>query len=63
AATMLSIISSQVLHNSKIHTDKHQSYQKLTILGFNHDTVYHKFYFIDKISGANTQGIESFNNG
>ncbi|KCZ78234.1 hypothetical protein H311_00738, partial [Anncaliia algerae PRA109] len=51
-----------VLNGSTIWTDEHKSYSELNQKGFVHDTVCHKFIFINKLSGANTQAVESFNN-
>ncbi|KCZ76670.1 hypothetical protein H311_02327 [Anncaliia algerae PRA109] len=62
ANTILPIIFSQVQPFSKIHTDEHRSYSKLSTLGYDHDTVCHKYNFVDKNTGTNTQGVESFNN-
>ncbi|KAG0441185.1 hypothetical protein DMUE_1240, partial [Dictyocoela muelleri] len=61
-STILPIICSQVLSGSTIHTDKHLAYRNLTAKGYTHGTVCHKYIFVDRITGVNTQAIESFNN-
>ncbi|KCZ77812.1 hypothetical protein H311_01171, partial [Anncaliia algerae PRA109] len=58
----LPIICNNVLNGNTIYTDEHKSYSELNQKGFVHDTVCHKFNFINKLSGANTQAVESFNN-
>ncbi|KCZ82414.1 hypothetical protein H312_00072 [Anncaliia algerae PRA339] len=34
----------------------------MSTLDYDHDTVCHKYKFVDKNTGTNTQGVESFNN-
>lgn len=62
ASTILPIICSNVVSNSIIHTDEHKSYSSLNDIGFIHDTVCHKYTFINHDTGTNTQAVESFNN-
>ncbi|KCZ78507.1 hypothetical protein H311_00462 [Anncaliia algerae PRA109] len=62
ANTILPIIFSQVQPFSKIHINEHRSYSKLSTLGYDLDTVCHKYNFVDKNTGTNTQGVESLNN-
>ncbi|KCZ78566.1 hypothetical protein H311_00405, partial [Anncaliia algerae PRA109] len=62
AKTIIPIICSQVLPGSVIHTDEHRSYSALFKNGFIHATVCHKYHFINKHTGVNTQAIESFHN-
>ena len=59
--TILPIICANVASNSIIHTDEHKSYSALNNMGFVHDTVCHKYTFINPETGANTQAVESFN--
>ncbi|KCZ81262.1 hypothetical protein H312_01340 [Anncaliia algerae PRA339] len=61
-ATILPIINNVVIGGSTIFTNEHKSYQRLQNLGYEHGTVCHKYEFINKITGANTQAVESFNN-
>ena len=60
--TILPIICANVASNSIIHTDEHKSYSALNNMGFVHDTVCHKYTFINPETGDNTQAVESFNN-
>ena len=62
ALTILPIICANVASNSIIHTDEHKSYSALNNMGSVHDTVCHKYTFINPETGANTQAVESFNN-
>ncbi|KAI5150846.1 hypothetical protein ENBRE01_1751 [Enteropsectra breve] len=48
--------------NSKIYTDEHKSYGKLNELFEEHCTVCHKYEFINRLTGVNTQAVESMNN-
>ncbi|KCZ80115.1 hypothetical protein H312_02477 [Anncaliia algerae PRA339] len=60
--TILPIITRQVSSNSTIWTDEHRSYSNLSQLGFFHQTVCHKYEFVNSSNGVNTQSIESFHN-
>lgn len=62
AETLIPIITDNVLKNSTIWTDEHKSYHQLNRLEYSHDTFCHKYEFINKETGANTQAVESFNN-
>lgn len=62
SSTLIPIICRQVAQNSIIHTDEHRSYTNLHNFGFVHDTVCHKYSFINAVSGANTQAVECFHN-
>ena len=62
ASTILPIIHQNIERGSVIHTDEHKSYFRLNELGYIHDTVCHKYEFVNSITGANTQAVESFNN-
>lgn len=61
-ATLVPIICRQVAQNSKIWTDEHKSYKCLKYYNFIHESVCHKYEFINQITGVNTQAVESFNN-
>ncbi|KCZ81096.1 hypothetical protein H312_01462, partial [Anncaliia algerae PRA339] len=60
--TIIPIVVSQVASSSIIWTDEHKSYKCLKNLGFEHDRVCHKYEFVNKLNGINTQAVESFNN-
>lgn len=60
--TIVPIICSQVNSGSVVHTDEHGAYFNLRNFNFLHDTVCHKYCFVNKTTGAHTQGIESFHN-
>jgi transposase-like protein len=60
AETLIPLIEAHVVRGSEIHTDKHRAYSTLRQRGWVHKTVNHKANFVDPITGANTQGIESF---
>ncbi|KCZ80636.1 hypothetical protein H312_01962 [Anncaliia algerae PRA339] len=45
-----------------IFTNEHKSYNDLSKLGFINKTACHKYNFVNPITGAHTQFIESFNN-
>jgi transposase-like protein len=62
SATLIPIICEQVAPNSIIWTDEHRSYSCLSSFNFTHDTVCHKYQFINSTNGVNTQAVESFNN-
>jgi transposase-like protein len=62
AETLIPIITDNVEEYTTIWTDEHKSYQKLSLPNHDHDTVCHKYEFINKETGANTQAVESFNN-
>ncbi|KAG0438993.1 hypothetical protein DMUE_2737 [Dictyocoela muelleri] len=52
--TILPIIMRQVAPNSVICTDEHSSYQNLNTYDYQHDTVYHKYNFINQVTGQYT---------
>lgn len=60
--TLIPIILDVVLEGSVVHTDEHRSYFGLSELGFIHKTVCHKYQFVNQLTGAQTQAVESFNN-
>ncbi|KCZ80226.1 hypothetical protein H312_02376 [Anncaliia algerae PRA339] len=62
ASTIIPIICDKVVNGTLIYTDEHRSYASLAQKGYVHQTVCHKYNFVDKISGAHTQFVESFNN-
>ena len=51
-----------VIPGSIIHTDEHKTYRLLIEKGYIHDTVCHKYNFMDPITGVHTQHVESYNN-
>lgn len=62
ADTIIPIICQNVESGSTIWTDEHKSYGSLNSIGYVHDTVCHKYEFINRETGVNTQAVESFNN-
>jgi len=58
--TLLPLIENHIAQGSEIHSDEHGAYKCLRRLGWNHKTVKHKQNFVDPLTGAHTQGIESF---
>lgn len=62
AQIILPIICSQVYTGSTIHTDDARVYQALSRMGFVHQSVVHKYNFVDPFSGVHSQAVESFNN-
>ena len=60
--TIIPLIRNNVINGSTIMTDEHKSYPSLNDLGFIHQTVCHKYSFINKINGYHTQAVENFNN-
>ena len=60
--TIIPIIVAQVLLNSVIYTDEHKSYKKLSSYNYVHGGCCHKYEFVNKITGENTQAVESFHN-
>ena len=61
ATCRLPIIKSVCLPGTIIHTDQWRSYKDLGKT-FEHQTVNHKVNFINPITGAHTQNVESYNN-
>lgn len=60
--TLIPLIIENVELGSIIHTDELKSYLSLRSEGFQHLTVCHKYRFVDGLTGAQTQAVESFNN-
>ncbi|KCZ80784.1 hypothetical protein H312_01791 [Anncaliia algerae PRA339] len=60
--TIIPIICSQVASNTRIYTDEHKSYSNLRHYDYFHNTMCHKYEFVNSIINANTQAVESFNN-
>ncbi|KAG0421376.1 hypothetical protein DMUE_6295, partial [Dictyocoela muelleri] len=59
--TLVPIICSQVASNSTIWTDENRAYRNLRELNYTHNTVCHKYEFINRDTGVNTQAVECFN--
>lgn len=62
AETLITLICQQVAANSIIWKDEHRSHSKLSQFNYIHDTVCHKYQFINQDTGTNTQFVEFFNN-
>ncbi|KCZ76774.1 hypothetical protein H311_02221, partial [Anncaliia algerae PRA109] len=43
-------------------TDEHKNYQKINKNGLLHQSVCHKYEFVNKTNGVNTQAVEAFHN-
>ena len=57
--TLISMIQKHVLPGTKVITDGWAGYKNLADDGYEHDTVIHEVEFVNHITGANTQTIES----
>lgn len=44
---------------STMHTDEYRSYSSLNYIKFVHDTVCHKYAFVNSEYGANAQAVDS----
>jgi transposase-like protein len=60
--TTIPIIIDKVVEGSIIWTDESKLYSRLGSVGYLHDTVCHKYEFVNSETGVNTQAVESFNN-
>jgi transposase-like protein len=60
AVTLLPIICDHVLAGSKIHSDECAAYNGLSVLGYEHYQVCHKYTFVNRDDGTHTQHIESY---
>ena len=61
AATLLPIISTNILPGTTIVSDQWRAYNRIVAIagsGFHHQTVNHSLNFVDPNTGANTQRIE-----
>ena len=61
-STLVPIICNNVASGSIISTDEHKSYSCLSKFDFTHRSVCHKYNFVDRETGVNTQAVESLNN-
>ncbi|KCZ82114.1 hypothetical protein H312_00389, partial [Anncaliia algerae PRA339] len=52
AKTIIPIVCSQIIPGSVIWTDEHKTYQSLNKHGSLHNSVCHKYEFINKINGV-----------
>lgn len=59
AATLLPIIQRHVAPGTTIHSDEWGAYNNLANIGYGHLTVNHTQCFVDPLTGANTQRMES----
>jgi len=57
--TLHNIIQREVISGSTIHSDGWSGYNGLSDLGYSHNVVNHSENFVDPISKAHTQRIES----
>ena len=60
--TLLSHIEKIVLPGSIISTDEWSAYNSLSNNGYTHQTVCHKYHFVEPSTGVHTQHVESLNN-
>lgn len=58
--TLFSIIERHVRSNSIIHSDEWAAYNDLNELGYEHETVCHKYNFVNPANGVHTQKVESY---
>ena len=58
ATTLLPIIQRCVKPGTQIISDEWSSYQRLSTVGFTHQTVNHSLHFDNPTTGAHTQNIE-----
>ena len=59
AATLLPIIQNHVLPGTTILSDEWAAYRQIQALGYQHNTVNHSLTFVDPVTGAHTQNVES----
>ncbi|QQP54541.1 Putative LOC101846883 [Caligus rogercresseyi] len=57
--TLLPMITDRIAQGSTIMSDGFATYRRISDLGYNHLTVIHKRNFVDPLTGAHTQSIES----
>ena len=62
--TIILIIERVLRPGSIIHTDEARVFQRLdkSEIGYAHETICHKYYFVCPQSGVYTQHVESWNN-
>ena len=59
ANTLLPKIQTYIRPGTTVFSDEWRAYSQITSLGLSHSTVNHSINFIDPVSGAHTQTIES----
>lgn len=59
ANTLLPIIQQHIAPGSTIRSDEWRAYIRLGRLGYTHETVNHSLWFVDPVTGVNTQRVES----
>ena len=59
ANALLPIIQTYIRPGTTVFSDEWRAYSQITSLGLSHSTVNHSINFVDPISGAHTQNIES----
>jgi transposase-like protein len=63
ANSIISVINEVVIPGSIIHTDEWKAYSSLNKSDiYTHQTVCHKYNFVDPHTGVHTQNVESYNN-
>jgi hypothetical protein len=60
ADVLVPIIQEHCTPGAVIYSDGWQAYRFLNDLGFNHQTVVHRDYFVDPETGVHTNNVESF---
>jgi transposase-like protein len=59
-ATLIPLIEKHIARGSIIESDQWLAYRDLSSMGWTHRDVNHSTNFVNPVTGANTQGIESF---
>ena len=60
AATLLPLIARFIRPGSIVYSDEWAAYNRINATtGMHHETVNHSLHFVDPVTGAHTQGVES----